>query len=150
MNNTNAGAQNFEKISAAEQEMTDLGDRVNSLEIESVMTYCSFCGSSNGLPVMSLLPAFGSGTWGENHRMTTADALQIQWKYCRNRIADGFAYKTRQDCTSTDTLGFDRSVFNDRICDARGDCPGNEDESSLATCQHTGTTGIFSLFLFCI
>ena len=147
MANTNAEPINFEKLNAADQETTDLGDRVNKMEIESVMTYCSFCGSNNGQPVMALL---NGNTWGDNHRMTTADALQIQWKYCRNRLADGFQYKATQDCTTTDMLGFDRSVFNDRICDARGDCPGGDDEGSLASCQVTGTTasGCCSELLF--
>ena len=137
MDNTNVAANNFDKIDAADQEVTNLGDRVNSFEMKSVLMYSSFGGSSNGQPVMSLLDG---GTWGGNVKMTTADAKQLQWKYCRDRVATGFQYKSTLNCTSQDRLGFDREVFNDRICDAYGDCPDFEDELSLAACQPAATT----------
>lgn len=39
-----------------------------------------------------------------------------------------------------DYLNFDREVFNDRICDGKADCPGGEDEVSLAVCEPVGVT----------
>ena len=40
MDNTDAGAHNFEKIDENQWETTDLGDTTNNFELASVMTYC--------------------------------------------------------------------------------------------------------------
>lgn len=98
-------------------------------EIESVMHYCSTCGTNGKGPVMTYYDGnfFDSGQF-----MTTTDALQIQWKYCRNHE---IPVKPYENCTSVDRFGFSRPVFRDRICDGRADCPNGEDENGeLAKC----------------
>ena len=67
------------------------------------------------------------------NRLTTADALQLQWKYCRNQ--NNFKYKKTQDCQTKDLLGFQRLVFDDRICDGIADCPNAEDEGDIRKCS---------------
>ena len=44
------------------------------------MTYCSDCGSKGNQPVMTLK---SGETFDSGFRLTTTDALQIQWAYCR-------------------------------------------------------------------
>ena len=44
------------------------------------MTYCSSCGSKNGQPVMTTK---SGETFSSGARLTTTDALQVQWAYCR-------------------------------------------------------------------
>ena len=75
----------------------------------------------------------------DGERMTTTDALQIQWRYCRAR--EGFEYKSTKTCTSKDKLGFEnRDVFVDRICDGFSDCGESEDElGGLGECANAGT-----------
>ena len=127
LNNTDSDPFQFDKININEHEQTDLGSKTNDFELASVMMYGS--GGNSTHPVMTLLDG---STFYDGFRLTTADAKQIQWKYCRN--ITGFSYKETVDCTSKDRLGFEREVFKDRICDGRGDCPGGEDETSFARC----------------
>ena len=51
-------------------------------ETQSVMHYCSTCGTNGKGPVMTYHDGsfFDSGQF-----MTTTDALQIQWSYCREK-----------------------------------------------------------------
>ena len=110
----------------------------SEFEVESVMTYCSFCSAIvKSVPVLSLKDGrtFGSGT-----RVTTSDALQLQWNYCKPR---GFEYKPYKECLSTDLLGFKRKVFTDRLCDGVKDCRDGEDETGEGAewnCIPTGKT----------
>lgn len=62
-------------------------------------------------------------------KITTTDALQVQWRYCQNQQFPNFQYKATWDCTSVDFFGFNRPVFTDRLCDGKSDCTGGEDES---------------------
>ena len=109
----------FTKLSASSWEQTQLGSRVNDFEIDSVMMTCSSCSARDwNKPVLTLK---NGDTWGRTTRMTTADALTVQWKYCRK--LPNFSYKKTSDCKAKDMLGFKRKVFDDRICDGIGDCP---------------------------
>lgn len=50
-------------------------------ETQSVMHYCSTCGTNGRGPVMT----YYDGTFFDSGQfMTTTDAMQIQWQYCRN------------------------------------------------------------------
>ena len=56
-------------------------------ELDSVMTYCSFCSAANpNVPVAFLHPQYslnGEQIFSDGAKMTTTDALQIQYKYCQ-------------------------------------------------------------------
>ena len=88
----------------------------------------------------------GINTFEMGPRLTTTDALQLQWLYCSND--EGFEYKETVDCFSKDIFGFPRKVFRDRLCDGYFDCPFGEDESmgptwkcerQFSTCTATGS-----------
>ena len=94
-------------------EQTTLGEEVNQFDLNSVMLDCSFCYSKNqGRPVMTLLDG---STWKSPSRLSTPDALKIQWKYCRDM--NRFKYKQTSNCKARDELGLKRTIFSDRICD---------------------------------
>ena len=99
-------------------------DSGHPFELGSVMTYCSNCA---GDPAMTLLD--GISTWGNfetGRALTTTDALQVQWHYCRDR--PGYPYKNTMRCTGADPTGQMLEVFTDRLCDNVKDCFGGEDE----------------------
>ena len=116
-----------------------MGESVNSFELDSIMMTCSYCSAKDReKPVMTLK---NGDTWDYNSskRLTTADALELQWKYCKN--LPGFLYKPSVDCTKRDLLGYKRKVFTDRICDGVGDCPQGEDETGqLHQCKYAEQT----------
>ena len=93
-------------------------------ELESVMNYCSKCGSRDGLTVMTTL---NGETWTSSfiEKVTTTDYLQIHYAYCKDNsiFSDGkiFEEKDTVKCTSTDTVvpNFNRPIFTDRICDGK-------------------------------
>lgn len=99
-------------------------------ELGSTMMYCSFCA---GNPAMTTKDGT---TWGNHGAMTTTDALQIQWQYCKNR--DKFQFKETMQCPSPDSTGQVLGVFTDRICDNVNDCHGEEDEGELVECKISG------------
>jgi len=106
-------------------------DSESKFELESVMTYCSYCSATTSEPVMTTKSGV---TFGSSNRMTTEDAHQIQWRYCRERT--GFSFKEYVSCTSEDNFGYNRKVFVDRICDGQVDCNRLEDETGeLGTCS---------------
>lgn len=110
-------------------------DSGSQFEVESIMTYCSGCMSINSAtnPVLTLK---NGDTFESGERLTTSDALQLQWRYCKDRA--NFEYKETFDCTSTDVLGFNRKVFSDRLCDGKKDCADGEDElGGIANCQES-------------
>ncbi|CBY38065.1 unnamed protein product [Oikopleura dioica] len=114
----------------------DWYDMRSPLEIESVMTYCSFCGNNGADPVMTLRET--GETWSSlRDRITTTDAKQLQHAYCEldpENYPD-FEYKQAISCLSGDTLNVTREVFADRLCDGIIDCGGGEDETGeLAKC----------------
>ena len=74
------------------------------LEIESVMTYCSNCGSANvDIPVATLKDGT---TFGDGERLTTTDALQVQIKYCESEQQKRMMKDTMM-CGGKDVLGYD-------------------------------------------
>ena len=93
-------------------------------ELESVMNYCSKCGSRDGLTVMTTL---NGETWTSSfiEKVTTTDYLQIHYAYCKDNsiFSKGkiFEEKDTVKCTSTDTVvpNFNRPIFTDRICDGK-------------------------------
>ena len=101
-----------------------------TFEIDSVMTYGSMDASSNGQPVTVVRS--NSDIFDGGKRITTMDALQIQYRYCPTQTVPSKPYSS---CSSVDAMGLNRLIFNDRICDGRSDCNGGEDEDgTLATC----------------
>lgn len=107
------------------------------LEVESVMTYCSFCSAiSTTTPVMTVKDT--GATFSDGYRVTTTDAKQLQWMYCESDTINypDFEYKETTSCSAGDMLGFTREVFTDRLCDSIVDCASGEDEDgSLAECE---------------
>ena len=103
-------------------------------ELESVMTYCSLCSSSNQQPVATLKDG---RTFNDGPHMTTTDALQIQYKYCKMPDED-FKYKETVQCGTLDNFGTDKPVFTDRLCDNQADCPNGADEGTIAPCIPAG------------
>ena len=103
-------------------------------EVESVMMYCSYCGSYlNGSASITLL---NGDTFEKSLRMTTTDSRQVIENYCRGR-EDVFDHKKTVQCTSEDRVvsGLYREVYVDRICDGFVDCPEAEDElGGLGAC----------------
>ena len=103
-------------------------------ELESVMTYCSSCGSADStVPIMTLLDGT---TFGDSLRMTTTDSKQLLWTYCQTKQAS-YQEKETIPCTSEDRVvaGFHRPVYVDRICDGISDCREAEDElGGLGVC----------------
>ena len=95
-------------------------------EIDSIMTYCSYCGTNGSAPGMTLL---NGETFEKALRMTTTDSRQVIWSYCRDKD-DLFDLKETINCTSEDRIipGLYREVYIDRICDGFADCTGAEDE----------------------
>ena len=49
-------------------------------ELESIMTYCSDCGSKD--PKVPVAVLKNGETFGDGIRLTSTDALQLQNKYC--------------------------------------------------------------------
>lgn len=100
----------------------------HEFEFESVMIYDSFT-----------LDAFHKEKktgFGEAPRISTSDALQIQYRYCKKRDAN-FKYKEYVQCKTPDLAGFIKKVFKDRICDGIIDCPGGEDENGdMGSCKN--------------
>ena len=76
-------------------------------EVESVLTYCSFCSAKSNLPVAELKDGT---TFSGGDKMTTTDALQTQKRYCQSK-RENYTYKEHVQCTSTDLLGFTRPIF---------------------------------------
>ena len=114
----------------------DWFDLDSPLEVESVMTYCSFCSAIGSDPVMTIKSS--GATFSDGYRVTTTDAKQLQWMYCESDTTNfpNFQYKETATCTSGDLLGFTREIFTDRICDGLVDCGAGEDEDgSLAECE---------------
>lgn len=109
-------------------------DTSHPFELESVMTYCSLCSSANGQPVATLKDG---STFNDGPYMTTTDALQIQWKYCK-RVDESFEYKENVGCQSEDLWAVEKPVFTDRLCDNQSDCPGGTDEGTIAPCIPAG------------
>ena len=103
-------------------------------ELESVMTYCSYCSSANGHPVATLKDG---RTFDDGPHMTTTDALQIQYKYCKMPDAD-YKYKETVQCGTLDNFGTNKPVFTDRLCDNQPDCPNGADEGKIAPCIPDG------------
>ena len=103
-------------------------------ELESVMTYCSYCSSANGHPVATLKDG---RTYNDGPHMTTTDALQIQYKYCKMPDAD-FQYKEHVQSGTLDNFGTNKPVFTDRLCDNQPDCPNGADEGTIAPCISAG------------
>jgi len=106
-------------------------DSGHPFELGSVMTYCSDC---SGSPAMTL-KADGS-KWGSHGGITTTDALQVQWLYCRDRSE--YEYKSTLACPTADRTGQMLQVFSDRLCDNVKDCYGGEDEGSMGECKPFG------------
>jgi len=85
-------------------------------ELLSVMTYASGVGGKvrNGIryPVTIVK---STGKWhGEGKRISTMDALQVFYKYCRIKNTPPKPYGS---CKTGDPTGITRLVYNDRICD---------------------------------
>ena len=76
-------------------------------EVESVLTYCSYCSAKGSNPVATLKDGT---TFSGGDKMTTTDALQTQKRYCQSK-QDNYTYKEHIQCTSTDLLGFTRPIF---------------------------------------
>ena len=83
------------------------------------------------------------GLWVKNQmRLTTTDALNIDWFYCTadNKYPDqginrDYIHKATTKCAGVDRIGVVREVFNDRICDGYVDCFDSSDENGdLGTC----------------
>ena len=84
------------------------------------------------------------GLWVKNQgRLTTTDALNIDWFYCiadkENHPLQGInhnvIHKATTECAGVDRIGEIRKVFNDRICDGYVDCFDQSDENDdLGTC----------------
>ena len=83
------------------------------------------------------------GLWVKNQgRLTTTDALNIDWFYCiaDNKYPDqginrDYIHKATTECAGVDRIGVVREVFNDRICDGFVDCFDLSDENGdLGTC----------------
>lgn len=111
-------------------------DSGHPLEIASAMMYSSYAGIADYSPSM-VLKADGS-TWSNHGSMTTTDALQVQYLYCRN--TPGFQYKESITCPSADVTGHHFPVFTDRFCDNTPDCPGLEEETGImAPCEQLGS-----------
>ncbi|CAG5104451.1 Oidioi.mRNA.OKI2018_I69.chr1.g1260.t1.cds [Oikopleura dioica] len=104
----------------------------HEIDISSVMTYCSYCGSiSSDYPVMTTKTGV---TFSSGVRMTTTDAIQVSSKYCAAPLE-----KETVSCSSSDILGKTHSVFTDRLCDNFRDCPNGEDENGeLSPCEAVG------------
>ena len=79
-------------------------------EVESVLTYCSYCSAKGSNPVATLKDGT---TFSGGDKMTTTDALQTQKRYCQSK-QENYTYKEHIQCTSTDLLGFTRPIF--RLC----------------------------------
>jgi len=130
-------AESFSKLNSKDWQQTKLGARINNFELDSIMMTCSMCSAKDhNKPIMTMK---NGDTWSTSNRLTTADALTVQWKYCRN--FENFSYKETADCKSKDQFGFKRKVFSDRICDGIGDCPQGEDETGhFGECNSGGVT----------
>ena len=76
-------------------------------EVESVLTYCSYCSAKGSNPVATLKDGT---TFSGGDKMTTTDALQTQKRYCQSK-QENYTYKEHIQCTSTDLLGFTRPIF---------------------------------------
>ena len=76
-------------------------------EVESVLTYCSYCSAKEDKPVATLKDGT---TFSGGDKMTTTDALQTQKRYCQSK-QDNYTYKEHVQCTSGDLLGFTRPIF---------------------------------------
>ena len=94
-------------------------------EVTSSMHYCSYCGANSNKPVMTYKDG---STFGSGVLMTTTDALQLQWRYCKDR--PNFELKETVYCTSKDKFNVARPIFPDRVCDGQVECAGGEDEIS--------------------
>ena len=142
---------NLENSSAASQYQI-IGNWVEQteypFELESVMTYCSYCSSNNGKPVATLK---NGDTFNDGSRVTTTDALQVQTKYCKSKNSS-FVYKQHESCRSGDNFGIQRPLFVDRFCDNSMDCFGKEDEDgSIIECIPFGTNtdnGCCAVYVF--
>ena len=88
--------------------------------------------------------------WDPNsRRLTTTDALNIDWWYCNavsaytfeNKdytpgINTHYINKETTNCAGKDRIGIIRPVFNDRICDGFVDCFDASDENNvLGQCE---------------
>ena len=77
------------------------------LEVESVLTYCSYCSAISSDPVATLKDGT---TFSGGSKMTTTDALQTQKRYCQAKDPS-YQFKETMQCTSGDLLGFVRPIF---------------------------------------
>lgn len=88
-------------------------DTVHPYELDSVMHYCSWCGTNGQGPVMTTLDGsmFPAGAF-----MTTTDSLQLSEYYCANTE---YELKPIVQCQDPDKLGIVRPLFLDRVCDGQ-------------------------------
>lgn len=89
--------------------------------------------------------------WVKNrHRITTTDAFNLDWFYCKagsnplfpnpthpykTGINRDYINKETTDCEDVDRIGIIRPVFKDRLCDGFVDCFDQSDEESLGNCE---------------
>ena len=88
------------------------------------MQYSSYSYSNGSGPVFSLRD---DKLIAHQTRLTTSDALRVQWIYCGFRTLKPYMKCGKKSKTV---------VFNDRICDQEPDCPNLEDENGkLGICK---------------
>ena len=105
-------------------------------DLNSMMMYDSLVSSVGGKYVAVTKVGglhWGPGSRGYSNRVTTMDALQLQYRYCVARDAN-FKPKEHTTCSSASDVGIHPLVFIDRLCDGVKDCPDGEDEGGMVPC----------------
>ena len=106
-------------------------------DLNSMMMYSSGTGANQGEYSATTVDGgkwWGPGSRGYTDRITTMDALQLQYRYCVARYAN-FKPKEHLTCSSVSDVGINPLVFTDRLCDGVSDCPDLEDEGIIAPCM---------------
>ena len=107
-----------------------------------MMTYASGSGGKEDA-VGNRLPVTVIKNTGEEHgqgnRITSMDAMQVAYQYCKPRQ---FARKAYTSCPTADPTGVTTLLFLDRICDGITDCPNGEDEGSVVKMAYPGYTKV--------
>ena len=106
-------------------------------DLNSMMMYNSDSTSVGGGRYVALTKEgqkwWGPGSRGYNRRISTMDALQLQYRYCVARDPN-HKPKEHVTCSSPSDVGIHPLVFIDRLCDGVKDCPDGEDEGGMVPC----------------